>query len=205
MKLHHRQTLSLATIGLLSVTLAAPLAVARQEAKPGSPTTPAPSPAPTAPEQPKTDDGTDPNVARNTKHYNIEKDTTKPAISGYDPVAYFGEPGATEGSGTPTKGDKKFAYRYRGVTYWFASQKNLDAFKKDPRKYEPAYGGWCAYAMGATGEKVEIDPKSFKITGGRLYLFYKDFFNDTRAKWSKDEKSLNSKADANWKKTTDEK
>jgi hypothetical protein len=80
----------------------------------------------------------------------------------------------------------------------------IEKFKKNPKKFEPAYGGWCAYAMGKTGEKVEIDPASFKITDGRLFLFYKDFFTDTRDKWSKDEKPLNQKADTNWKKTSGE-
>ncbi len=149
-----------------------------------------------AAESPK-DDPTDPNVKRETKHYNTKSGT--PAIEGYDPVAYF-----PEGGGKPAKGDKKFAFTFRGVLYHFANQANLDAFKKEPKKFEPAYGGWCAYAMGKTGEKVEIDPASFKITDGRLFLFYKDFFTDTRDKWSKDEKPLNQKADTNWKKTSGE-
>lgn len=161
-----------------------------------APSQPSPAPAPKP-------DPADPNVKRDVSHYNLEKDKAKPAIQGYDPVAYF--PGPTGTPGEAKKGVKEFAYTYRGVTYWFATRANLDAFKKEPGKYEPAYGGWCAYAMGATGEKVEIDPKSFKITDGRLYLFYKDFFNDTRAKWTKDEKNLNTKADANWTKTSGEK
>ncbi len=144
------------------------------------------------------DDGTDPTLKRDTAHYNLPKDG-KPAIEGYDPVAYF-----PEGGGAPKKGDKQFSFVYRGVTYWFASAENLSVFKKSPKKYEPAYGGWCAYAMGASGEKVEIDPKSFKITDGRLYLFYKDFFNDTRATWTKEEAKLQPKADKSWKKTSGE-
>ncbi len=161
-----------------------------QQAQPGAPTTP-PAPAPAEPAKP---DPADPSVKRDTSHHNLEKNKSKPAIGGYDPVAYF--------HSAPKKGAKDFAYTYRGITYWFASRENLDAFKKDPVKHEPAYGGWCAYAMGATGEKVEIDPTSFKITNGRLFLFYKDFFNDTKAKWTKDEPGLRAKADANWKKTT---
>ncbi|MBL8759504.1 MAG: hypothetical protein JNK35_13880 [Phycisphaerae bacterium] len=175
------------------------LALGQPSGTPTTPPTPAPAPAPTPTPAP---DAADPSVRRDVSHYNLEKDKAKPAIQGYDPVAYF--PGPTGSPGEAKKGSKDFAYTYRGVTYWFATRANLEAFKKEPAKYEPAYGGWCAYAMGATGEKVEIDPKSFKITGGRLYLFYKDFFNDTRAKWSKDEKNLNGKADANWKKTSGE-
>jgi len=160
--------------------------------------TPKPSPTPAAtPETPAKPAENDPSVTRDTKHYNVP--TGKPAIDGYDPVAYF-----PEGGGKPAKGGKKFAFTFRGVLYHFASQANLDAFKKEPKKFEAAYGGWCANAMGKTGEKVEIDPTSFKITDGKLFLFYKDFFNDTRANWSKDEKSLHAKADTSWKKTSGE-
>lgn len=129
--------------------------------------------------------------------HNLSK--SKLAIDGYDPVAYF-----PEGGGRPTKGDAKFELAHRGATYRFASQKNLDAFKADPDKYEPAHGGWCSYAMGVTGEKVEVDPKSFVVDNNRLFLFYKDIINDTRSKFLKDKANLLSKADANWKKSTGE-
>ena len=46
------------------------------------------------------------------------------------------------------------------------------ALKKNPKKYIPAYGGYCAYAIGAKGTKVAIDPKTFEIRDGKLYLFY---------------------------------
>ena len=74
--------------------------------------------------------------------------------------------------------------------------------KKDPAKYEPVYGGWCAFALGDYGEKVEINPSSFKIIGGKTYLFYNKFFNNTLTSWNKDEANLKKKADQNWKKTT---
>lgn len=131
---------------------------------------------------------------RNTAEYN----NPSLAIDGYDPVAYF-----PEGGGKPLKGDKKFSHEHRGVTYHFATQANLDAFIASPDKYEPAYGGWCAYAM-ASGEKVEIDPKASRITNGRLLLFYRDFLNDTRKPWAKDEAALMAKADAAWAKRTGE-
>ncbi|MBY0311338.1 MAG: redoxin domain-containing protein [Phycisphaerales bacterium] len=130
--------------------------------------------------------------------HNLEKD--KLAIEGYDPVGYF-----PEGGGKPIKGDAKFELTHRGAKYRFANQQNLDAFKADPDKYEPAHGGWCTYAMGEAGEKVEVDPKSFVVENGRLFLFYKDLFNDTRAKYLKNSDALRKKADANWQKTTGEK
>jgi hypothetical protein len=53
--------------------------------------------------------------------------------------------------------------------------------------------------MGSKGEKVSVDPKTFKVTNGKLYLFYNKFFNNTLTEWNKDEKGLQPKADANWK------
>lgn len=78
---------------------------------------------------------------------------------------------------------------------------NKEEFIKNPAKYEPAYGGWCAYAMGSDGEKVSVDPKTFKIVNGRLNLFYNKFFNNTLDDWNKDEANLKKKADVNWQKT----
>lgn len=123
------------------------------------------------------------------KNYNLEDGV---AISGYDPVAYF-QHKAVEGS-------KENATVYNGVTYYFSSAQNKEEFKKNPTKYEPQYGGWCAYAMGAKGEKVTIDPKTYKIIDGKLYLFYNKFFNNTLTSWNKDEANLKKNADANWKK-----
>lgn len=127
-------------------------------------------------------------TGKRQKQYNLEESV---AIRGYDPVAYFTQKKAV-------KGKPANAFAYQGVTYHFASPASLETFKKNPAQYEPTYGGWCAYAMGATGEKVEIDPETFKVTNGKLYLFYNKFFNNTLPKWNKDEASLKSKADANW-------
>ncbi len=113
------------------------------------------------------------------------------AIQGYDPVAYFTQNKAV-------KGTKEFAVVADGVTYYFSSQENKALFKAGYSKYEPQYGGWCAYAMGASGEKVEIDPETFKIVNGKLYLFYHSWTNNTLNKWNKDEQALKTKADANW-------
>ncbi|MBS1976671.1 MAG: YHS domain protein [Bacteroidetes bacterium] len=114
------------------------------------------------------------------------------AISGYDPVAYFTLHKAVEGK-------EEWAYQHEGVTYYFSTEANRKAFAASPSAYEPQYGGWCAYAMGATGEKVEIDPETFKISDGKLYLFYNQFFNNTLPKWNKEEAALRLKADRNWR------
>ena len=129
-------------------------------------------------------------AAKRTSEFNLEK---KVAIQGYDPVAYFTQKKAVKGKST-------IASSFEGVTYYFSSQANKDTFVKTPVNYEPQYGGWCAYAMGATGEKVEIDPETFKIVDGKLNLYYNAYFNNTLKSWNKDEVNLKKKADANWKK-----
>ncbi len=113
------------------------------------------------------------------------------AIEGYDPVAYFTLNKAVKGS-------SKISQLVDGVIYYFSTEGNKALFNKDRVKYQPQYGGWCAYAMGAKGEKVEIDPKTFKIVDGKLYLFYNAYFNNTLTSWNKDEKNLKAKADKNW-------
>lgn len=122
-------------------------------------------------------------------NFNVKKNV---AIEGYDPVSYF--------AGRPAEGDSKYGVSFRGITYLFCSVANANKFKASPEKYEPAYGGWCAYAMGENGEKVKIDPETYKITNGKLYLFYNFWGNNTLKEWNKNEGPLKSKADQNWKK-----
>jgi YHS domain-containing protein len=124
-----------------------------------------------------------------TKHFNLEKQV---AIEGYDPVSYF--------DNKPMEGKSEIKFRYKGASYLFSNLQNLTKFKSNPEKYEPSYGGWCAYAMGETGEKVKIDPETFKIIDGKLYLFYNFWGNNTLTEWNKNEKPLKTKADQNWKK-----
>jgi hypothetical protein len=116
------------------------------------------------------------------------------ALKGYDPVAYFTRHKAI-------KGKKEIFAVNDGITYQFESEANKQLYLKTPDAYEPAYGGWCAYAMGDTGEKVDIDPETFKVDGGRLFVFYNRFFNNTLPKWNKDEENLRRKADQNWKRS----
>lgn len=127
--------------------------------------------------------------ASRVKNYNLKNSL---ALAGYDPVSYF--------NNKPVEGKSQYKMLNKGVTYYFSSQSNLDKFKADPDKYEPAYGGWCAYAMGESGEKVKVDPETFKIVDGKLYLFYNFWGNNTMADWNKNEKALKSKADLNWRK-----
>lgn len=127
-------------------------------------------------------------VSKRQQNFNLE---TKVALQGYDPVSYFAQK-------KPLRGKKELAVQFEGVTYYFASQNNKEIFIKNPQNYEPQYGGWCAYAMGSTGEKVEIDPETFKILDGKLYVFYNAYFNNTLKSWNKDEARLKKQADKNW-------
>ena len=127
-------------------------------------------------------------LAQRTKHFNHDNGT---AIQGYDPVAYFTQ-------GRAVEGQENISSVYQGVKYLFSSTSNKKSFDMNPSQYEPQYGGWCAYAMGDSGNKVEIDPETFKIIEGKLYLFYNAYFNNTLNSWNKNEKNLKSNADKNW-------
>ena len=123
-------------------------------------------------------------------NFNIENNI---AIQGYDPVAYIKSNKAIEGK-------KEIVGSYKGINYRFSSKENLELFKLTPSTYEPAYGGWCAYAMGNSGEKVEVDPGTFKVIEGKTYLFYNFYFNNTLKSWNKMEAELKKNADKNWNK-----
>jgi YHS domain-containing protein len=126
----------------------------------------------------------------NTRKKHFNTDASGLALEGYDAVSYFEQ--------KPVQGKHELFLYHRGIKYLFATQAHLDAFKASPEKYEPAYGGWCAYAMGKKGEKVEVDPMKYKIVEGRLCLFYYSVINNTLNKWNEDEATLKPEADKNW-------
>ncbi|QIE59500.1 hypothetical protein G5B37_07975 [Rasiella rasia] len=115
------------------------------------------------------------------------------AAEGYDVVAYF--------NAEALKGEKQFTTTHQGVKYKFATQTNLNAFLENPNKFTPQYGGYCAYAVATSSKKVGINPKSFQIKDGKLYLFYDTIFADTLEKWNEENPEvLQQKADTNWEK-----
>ncbi|MBK8341434.1 MAG: YHS domain protein [Flavobacteriales bacterium] len=128
-------------------------------------------------------------LAQHKPYFNV--DSKGLWVEGYDPVSYFLE-------GKAVEGQPSLSFTHQNATFHFATQAHLDLFKKEPTKYLPQYGGWCAYALGANNEKVEVDPETFKIRNGKLYLFYNAFFNNTLEDWNKDEARLNKQADTNW-------
>ena len=109
------------------------------------------------------------------------------AIEGYDPVAYFTD-------GKPVKGDSDFEHEWKDSTWRFASAKSRDAFAADPEKYAPQYGGYCAYAV-SQNSTAGIDPDSWTILGGKLYLNYNA---KIQKKWEADRDAYIEQADKNW-------
>ena len=107
-------------------------------------------------------------------NYNTKKGYV---AEGYDVVSYF--------KNKPVEGKKAYTATYDGAKFKFSSQEHLDEFNSNPKKYTPQYGGYCAYAIGKSGEKVSIDPETYEIRDGKLYLFYNSWGVNTLNKWNK--------------------
>lgn len=111
----------------------------------------------------------------------------KVANGGYDLVSYFTE-------NAPQKGIKEFTAEVNGVKYQFASAEHKDLFKNNPDKYLPVCGGYCAWGVAEKGKKVPVNPTTYKIIDGKLYLFFNGDFNgkpfNTLPEWNKSESQL---------------
>lgn len=120
-----------------------------------------------------------------------EKETKSRQISvmlkGYDPVAYFKQHKAV-------RGKKTISSDYNGVTYFFASKADKTDFDRDPKKFEPQYGGFCANGL-SKGEKTSGDPTVFHIYKGKLYLCATPA---AKEEFVRDRDNNISKADKNW-------
>ncbi|MCB9839185.1 MAG: hypothetical protein H6813_07600 [Phycisphaeraceae bacterium] len=135
-------------------------------------------------------------LGRDIEKYLVKSDV---GAGGYDVVSYF-----LEGGGKPLKGEQKIEVEYRGVTYQFASADNAARFRQRPSRYEPAYGGWCAYAIAHEGY-TKPNPKRFLIQNDRLMLFYDGFLGDTYKSWNKEgAEKLEGLADRWWERETGE-
>jgi len=111
------------------------------------------------------------------------------AVKGYDVVGYFEQK-------EPMKGDPKYSYVYKGARYRFISAGHLDLFAKNPEAYLPQYGGYCT--VGASmGHKADIDPESWAVINGKLYL---NSSKGAQKLFIKDPRSAIKQADQNWAK-----
>ncbi len=109
------------------------------------------------------------------------------ALAGYDTVSFFLDE-------SPEKGNKKWQTEFRNAVWYFRSEKNLNLFKDNPKKYAPAYGGYCAWAMN-DGKLAPGKPKYWDIIDGRLYL---NFSASTRRKFLAEVESMIKNADSKW-------
>jgi len=109
------------------------------------------------------------------------------AVGGYDPVAYFT-------AGRPVRGSDAFKIIHRGAEYRFASAENLAAFRANPDRYAPQYGGYCAWAI-SQGYTAPGNPNNWRIVDGKLYLNYNA---EIQRRWEGDIPTFIRNANANW-------
>lgn len=117
----------------------------------------------------------------------LNKDSSGLALDGYDAVAYFTE-------NLPRTGVPEFTADYDGAKWQFVSAANRDAFQKEPAKYVPQYGGYCAWAV-SQGYTADTDPKTGKVVDGKLYLNYNP---DVAKKWNENVPKYITDGDKNW-------
>ena len=109
------------------------------------------------------------------------------ALHGYDPVAYFTDKKALVGK-------HYYEHVWRGVSWTFVSEANLEVFKADPEVYAPQYGGHGALAM-ARGFVSGSNPTIWAIFDDRLYLFYS---YTARVAWAQAVEAHINRADEQW-------
>ena len=117
----------------------------------------------------------------------VNKDSNGLALDGYDSVAYFKE-------NLPREGKPEFTADYNGAKWQFVSAENRDAFQKEPAKYAPQYGGYCAWAVGHN-YTAKGDPQAWKIVDNKLYLNYN---KEVQAKWQQEIPKYVGDGDKNW-------
>ena len=116
---------------------------------------------------------------------------SKIAIGGYSAVAYHHK-------GQAVKGDKQYAYRWKGAKWLFSpTSVELDFFAADPDYYAPAYNGFCADALSQDDGLVKTNGKHWRIIDDRLYLFRSE---TARKRWETNKKEYIQQANVAWKK-----
>ncbi|WP_138478264.1 YHS domain-containing (seleno)protein [Dyadobacter bucti] len=109
------------------------------------------------------------------------------AIKGYDVVAFFKE-------GKPVEGVDSLVYKYKESDWLFASSANLEAFKAEPEKFVPQYGGYCAYGT-SEGHKAPTQAETWTIVDDKLYFNYN---MKVKNSWSKNQEQRIEQADVQW-------
>ena len=123
---------------------------------------------------------------------NVDNSTI--ALQGYSPVSYLD-------LGLAQQGNKSYKSEYNKVTYYFTSAEQKATFDKNPAKYQPQYGGFCAFGTYA-GAKFRVDPNKFIVKDGKYYLYLNNVELDAKQLWlaENNHKKLKSVADKNWSK-----
>jgi YHS domain-containing protein len=133
-----------------------------------------------------------PAEAKGTTTAKVNVDDQGIILKGYDVVAYFKQ-------GKPVKGNSAIESTYQGATYLFASSADKADFDKDPAKYAPRYGAFCAYGV-ANGVLTDImGPGAFTVYKGKLYLCGDE---GALKEFKSDIDSDIEKADTNWRQLT---
>ena len=99
------------------------------------------------------------------------------------------------------RGQKQFKSEYQNIIYYFTSIEQKETFDRNPERYLPQYGGYCAFGTYA-GAKFRVDPNKFITKDGKYYLFLNNVELDAQQLWmsEKDHNRLVAKADKNWMK-----
>jgi YHS domain-containing protein len=84
-------------------------------------------------------------------------------LKGHDVVAYFTQ-------NKHALGSPQFKSVYEGVTFRFASAEHKALFDKEPTKYLPQYGGYCANGI-VYGIPWGGDADTWRMVDGKLYIF----------------------------------
>ncbi|MEE9272230.1 MAG: YHS domain-containing (seleno)protein [Robiginitomaculum sp.] len=108
------------------------------------------------------------------------------AVGGYDILSFY--------QGNLIKGSPKISVNWKGVRWQFATKTNLETFIKEPEKYEPAYGGYCAWAL-ANNKLAKGKPKHWTIKDGRLFL---NINSQIKQLWLKHMDKFIEQGDKNW-------
>ncbi|MGD9800487.1 MAG: YHS domain-containing (seleno)protein [Parvularculaceae bacterium] len=108
---------------------------------------------------------------------------------GVDPVAFIE-------IGNRIDGTAKYTAVHDGVAYYFSSQENMNAFRRSPAKYAPAYGGFCTFGV-SVGKKFDGDPQFADVRNGKLYVFLNE---EIFRMYQKDKDGAIAKAEKNWMK-----